>query len=689
MPGKIIISTAFRRQARKAIAGVILFIVAYVTMLLAALALGAVCLLAAARLVSADFNIFSMLVGLSLAVFGLMIFVFLLKFVLGKHKADRSHLSEVMETDEPRLFALIHSTAKEVGTRPPKRVYFSNFVEAAVFYDSSFWSMLLPVRKNLQIGLGLINTTTVTELKGVIAHEFGHFSQQTMKVGSYVYYVNQVIFNLVNDNAGFEDWSRRLTRWNSLLSWTVELNIRVIRGIQWVLARLFAIVNKRYFGLAREMEFQADEIAARITGSAPLKNALLRTDLSDFSFGKVIDFFNAKKGENLVSQNLFLNHRFVMNHIANKNNYAFENHFPVVDLEQINRYNKSKMVVENQWASHPGLGERVGRLEALNIPSTHEDKRPANSILSNPEQLQERQTSAIFSRVEYPGPTTLMTAGEFGPAFISHVNALQLPECYNSYYDDKNPNAFYPELVEKYHSTLSLAQLFSNEKTDLVYAAIGLKFDIELLGQIATKEVNVKSFDYDGRKFQSHEAAALAELLKPALEEMELRIQQNDEEIYRYFTDAEKRAGREPLLKALYQDLFAYQNHSGRYWAEYAELLQRVQFVSQPTPNHIIEAGFAQAEDAEAIFRETLSGLMNDPFFTTEMDAEAFGIFQSYLADKLHYFVAGAYDEANVQTLFFILNHFPKYFEQAYHFRKKNLLLYQEELIKLNSTSHS
>jgi len=33
------------------------------------------------------------------------------------------------------------------------------------FYNSSFWSMFLPVRKNLEIGLGLVNSINISEFK--------------------------------------------------------------------------------------------------------------------------------------------------------------------------------------------------------------------------------------------------------------------------------------------------------------------------------------------------------------------------------------------------------------------------------------------------------------------------------------------------------------------------------------------
>src|SRR5690606_17844105 len=114
------------------------------------------------------------------------------------------------EQEQPVLFEFIRTLSKETRTPFPKRIYLSSDVNAAVFYDSNFWSMLLPVRKNLQIGLALVNSVNLSELKAILAHEFGHFSQRSMKLGSYVYNVNQVIYNLLYDNDGY---SSALQKW--------------------------------------------------------------------------------------------------------------------------------------------------------------------------------------------------------------------------------------------------------------------------------------------------------------------------------------------------------------------------------------------------------------------------------------------------------------------------------------------
>ena len=94
---------------------------------------------------------------------------------------------EISETDEPGLFKFLYEIADEIGAPRPHRVFLSHDVNACVFYDLSILNFVLPSKKNLCIGLGLVNSLGRSEMKAVLAHEFGHFAQRTMAVGSYVY----------------------------------------------------------------------------------------------------------------------------------------------------------------------------------------------------------------------------------------------------------------------------------------------------------------------------------------------------------------------------------------------------------------------------------------------------------------------------------------------------------------------
>ncbi len=217
---EIHLSKEFKRQAAKSIFAICFFILTYLIILLLAFILTGLCIFGGISLITIKPMLATLALGIGLSSLGLLILIFLLKFIFKSHKIDRSHLIEITQSQEPELFKMINDIVLEVGTSFPKKVYLSSEVNASVFYDSSFWSMFLPVKKNLQIGLGLINAVTKEELKAILAHEFGHFSQRTMKVGSYVYNVNQLIFNILYDNESYESLIQRWANISGYFKWT-------------------------------------------------------------------------------------------------------------------------------------------------------------------------------------------------------------------------------------------------------------------------------------------------------------------------------------------------------------------------------------------------------------------------------------------------------------------------------------
>jgi len=70
-------------------------------------------------------------------------------------------------------------------------------VNASVSYDLSLINFIIPSKKNLEIGLGLVNVLTVCELTAVLAHEFGHFTQRSMAVGRWLYIAQQIAGQIV------------------------------------------------------------------------------------------------------------------------------------------------------------------------------------------------------------------------------------------------------------------------------------------------------------------------------------------------------------------------------------------------------------------------------------------------------------------------------------------------------------
>lgn len=289
LPG---VSSTFRIEAIRSVIAIIAFIIVYFLLFIMALCLVALCFYLAFLLISARIAWLPLVAAIGLVGCGVMVFVFLIKFLFSTSNADENDCIEVTESDQPVLLESIRSLSKQIGTAMPKKVFLSSEVNASVSYSSSFWSTFLPVKKNLRIGMGLVNSLNVSELEAVIAHEFGHFSQRSMKVGSWVYQVNKIIYDMLGNNTGF---NKSLMKWaeaSGIFMFFSKITIWIIKGIQWVLHQMYKVVNKNYRTLSRQMEFHADLVAASARGSNNMVHALLRVDIGDTAFNQTIDACN-------------------------------------------------------------------------------------------------------------------------------------------------------------------------------------------------------------------------------------------------------------------------------------------------------------------------------------------------------------------------------------------------------------
>ena len=124
------------------------------------------------------------------------LFLFLVKGLFKRSQRDPGPRVEVTEKDQPALFAFIRQLCKDTGAPFPHRVFVTPDVNAALFFQESLPNLLFPSRKNLILGLGLVNRLNLTEFKAVLAHEFGHFSQNSMKLGA-TSTANRVIADVV------------------------------------------------------------------------------------------------------------------------------------------------------------------------------------------------------------------------------------------------------------------------------------------------------------------------------------------------------------------------------------------------------------------------------------------------------------------------------------------------------------
>ena len=672
------LSNEFKSQTTKAIASIIIFAILYIVIFLFALALTAISVYAGILLVIQVPRFITIALGIGLASLGFLILLFLIKFLFKTNTIDRSHLTEIKQKDEPELFNLIKEIVSEVGTTFPKKIYVSPEVNASVFYDSSFWSMFFPVKKNLLIGMGLVNSTHKEEFKAILSHEFGHFSQRTMKVGSYVYNVNQVIFNMLFDNESYDKMIQGWANASGYFAIFVIIAVKIIEVIQWVLQKMYGFINKSYLSLSREMEFHADEIAANVTGYEPLMTSLLRMNLADHSFNSVLGFYEGKVSENIKSKNIFKEQSYLMNFYAEEDSIPIVDNIPNVTQNDLNKFNKSKLVIKDQWASHPSIDERIANLEKTKLLATNTINISANKLFTNITQLQESLTEKLFAKVNYQEKPVFNSLDSFQKSFKEDFVKNSFSKLFNGYYDTKNPIHFDLNAISSKPNNTTLTELFSNHIVDLVYAGIALENDIEAISQIAYKTIKIKSFDYDGKKYYQKDSIKLMDKLKEELNSIQERVKENDISIFRFLKNKEQKTGK---LQSLYTGLFSYDKEYETKIPVYTELSDKLQFISLTTPFDQIRSNFRAVLPKEMKLKEHIKSLVNDNKYASEITDEMRLNFETYISEDLQYFVGESYNDKNLEILFIALNNYAYLLSRGHFLLKKQLLDYQLVLI--------
>jgi len=160
--------------------------------------------------------------------------------------------------EQPELFTQIRDLAARTGQQEPQEVYLIPDVNAWVGQRGGM--MGLGSRRVMGIGLPLLQTLTVPELRGVLAHEFGHFHGGDVAIGPWIYKTRAALVRTVVEVASH---SKLLSQ---IFVWYGTLFFRITHGV------------------SRHQEVLADRLAADLVGAETLASGLRRTNSAGLAF---------------------------------------------------------------------------------------------------------------------------------------------------------------------------------------------------------------------------------------------------------------------------------------------------------------------------------------------------------------------------------------------------------------------
>lgn len=529
----VIPNSEFRREVARVIMAIVCFVLLYTLLLIAALTLSAVLGYLGLMLIFYLHNFWTIMVGAGLLGIGLMVSFFLVKFVFSTKKQDSNNLVEITRKEYPLLFEFVEKVSKETSTDFPKHIYLTADVNAYVSYDSNIKSLIFPVRKNLTIGLGLVNMLNLSEFKAVLAHEFGHFSQKSMRAGSYVYQVNQVIYNLLYENNGYDETLNKWANVHSVFAFCANVTAWIIKGIQWVLQQAYKEVNRIYMGLSRQMEFHADAIAASVAGSNNMTHALRVVEFADFAYNFTLDKYDEWLPNNIKGLNLYEHHRIAACYLAELNKLPLVNGYPDLSKMDDVAVSYKRVNIEDQWASHPSRTQREAALNEIATIAGTTSESSWTLFGEGAKKLQEDLTNVLYKKATFNGPVQELDTHAF-TGKLEEIKRDNYPEMFKEYYD--NRIIYVTDMGSTMPAELSDIKLFFEENSDNYKKLLALIADINLLEQVSNKKSGVKYFDIDGEKMYIDRAADVIATLKNEQHILQKKIETNDALVYAHYS---------------------------------------------------------------------------------------------------------------------------------------------------------
>lgn len=299
-------------------------------------------------------------------------------------KAKRTDAHELNAKQEPILFEFVHTIADAVGAPRPRRIVVDMDVNASAGFTHGFWSVFTN-HLTLTIGLPLAAGLSARELGGVLAHEFGHFSQGgAMRLTYIIRTVNAWFVRVVYQR---DVWDERLNALGkidlriSIVVWLTQAVIWLTRKILWGLMTIGHAIS---CFMLRQMEFDADTFETRMAGAEVFATTCKKLPLLGIGWQQVVD----SQRTALRSQRLVDNLPMFTRHRAAQ--------LPQKVLDAVE---KSFSEEKTKWHdTHPCSLERIAAAQRLGGSGVLRVQGPALTLFEDFEALCRKTTAQYYKQ---------------------------------------------------------------------------------------------------------------------------------------------------------------------------------------------------------------------------------------------------------------------------------------------------
>jgi Zn-dependent protease with chaperone function len=313
---------------------------------------------------------------------GTIVVFFMIKPLLARRPKHAQPLA-LNAANEPLLFAFITEICRTVGAPVPSRID----VDCNLNASASFRRALRSFFGNdlvLTLGLPLVAGTNITQLGGVIAHEFGHFTQSlAMRLNYIIRGVNSWFVRIIYER---DEWDLMLEEWAlDAEEWWMQMLVAVARLGIWFSRLLLKVLM--WIGVAisafvsRQMEYNADAYEIEFAGSQVFEETTVC----------------------FATLGASLNPAYKIMRISWNQNRSLPDNFPsFLTLLKARMPEEQRSAIADRagldqapwYSTHPATGDRIRCARLMQKPGVFSLDAPARQLFSNFEVLS-RQVSLL------------------------------------------------------------------------------------------------------------------------------------------------------------------------------------------------------------------------------------------------------------------------------------------------------
>ncbi len=671
-----------RQQLIKVLGYIILFLFLYVVLVFTAIGLAASCIAGGVMLMHYYGTVLSAIPGIALIILGCSILYFLAKFLLHRNQSVNPYRTEIDPKDHPGLLAFLQQLVRETHVRFPKKIFVVPDMNTALFYNASFFHLFWPVRKNLEIGLGLVNSVNISEFRMLLAHEFGHFSGGGRQLGSYIYSTNKMLHQMLYENESWNDLAHHRHS-GSIPGFFIHITCSIIHSIQLLLRRVYRLIHKAYQQVSQEIALRADDIAVHAAGTAAALSAIRRADIGsycmDHCMHKVPELYEAK----LRFQNIYKVQRNLIGYYTMQSYASLDNEgLPIV----IGPYNKvhlrSRVQLRTDWAVHPTTDARIQRFRQTAV-TKEQLQNSAWQLFNNAEALQEQVTARVYDILTLEAcEYKWISANDYIHDLEKRHRIFEFPKAFNDYYDNR---AFTNTDITLLRP-MSAGELSEISFGTLYHPDVVLRMrtyyrdyqDTETLQAIALQQLQTPQFEFDGKRYRANKAARLAQRLQVQVENEQQWLASNDILACRYhYTQAlALDPGMAQEMVDGYQTILNHQRDAIRLSDLVIRVIHSISIVFSNS-GYTLETAYpffeALSDDARE-FRKLLLHIIAHPFIKNNLPDDISEKIDHFRKHDCNFIREGVPDYSSIKDLHDISNSLMEYLNNCIILKKKTYL---------------